>query len=294
MDFVAIYQSGARAACDERAFVLHAVGIVSEVAFSGQSWVLGVATPDAATAIAHLATYERENPPRRRFIQPEGTHRWAWLAAAGYAAVVLGIAYLAGQKAFASNWLNAGVVDAAAVRGGEWWRAVTALTLHFDLGHLAANLGFGTVFLWLAAQLLGPGVAGAAVLAAATMANLLNTLVQPADHLSAGASTAVFATLGMLSAYAWRRRAAEGGRWSYRWAPLVAGVFLLAFTGAGGEHTDVLAHLTGFLAGAVAGALFATRRQPMGSTAQWLGALGTLATIVLAWACALTSGLAGH
>lgn len=294
MDLVGIYQSGGRAACDERAFVLHAVGIGSEVAFSGQSWILGVADSDAAAAAAHLARYERENPPRRRFVQPEGTHRWAWLAAAAYAVVLLAVAYLAGRKAFASNWLAAGIVDTAAVRSGEWWRALTALTLHFDLGHLAANLGFGTVFLWLAAQLLGPGIAVAAVLIAAMAANLLNTLVQPADHLSAGASTAVFATLGMLSAYAWRRRAAEGGRWSYRWAPLVAGVFLLAFTGAGGERTDVLAHLTGFLTGAGAGALLAARRQPMGATAQWLGALGAAGAIAIAWACALSSGLVGQ
>jgi membrane associated rhomboid family serine protease len=294
LDGVGIYLSNGRAACDERAFVLHAVGIASQVLFSGRDWILSVDATDAALAAAHLIRYERENPPRRRFIQPEGTHPWAWLAAAAYALVMLAVAWLAGQKALASNWMNAGVVDTAAVRAGEWWRAVTALTLHFDVGHLVANLGFGTVFLWLAAQLLGPGVAVAAVLAAASAANLLNTLVQPADHISAGASTAVFATLGLLSAYAWRRREAEGGRWSYRWAPLVAGVFLLGFTGAGGERTDVLAHLTGFLTGAVAGALFAMRRQPMGAPAQWLSAIGAAATVVAAWACALGSGLAGH
>ncbi len=63
----------------------------------------------------------------------------------------------------------------------------------------------------------------------------------------------VFALLGLLAAYAWRRRADSGERWAYRWAPLIAGVFLLGFTGVGGENTDVLAHLTGFITGSATG-----------------------------------------
>jgi membrane associated rhomboid family serine protease len=74
----------------------------------------------------------------------------------------------------------------------------------------------------------------------------------------------------------------------------VAGIFLLAFTGAGGENTDVLAHLTGFITGALAGVLLALRRQPFGAPAQWLGGLGAAALIVLAWVSALASGLAGQ
>jgi membrane associated rhomboid family serine protease len=151
------------------------------------------------------------------------------------------VGYLAGRAAFGYDWLDAGALLTGATRAGEFWRAVTALTLHLDVGHLLANLGFGTVFGLLAGQLLGPGVAWASVLAAAATANLLNAFIQPVTHSSVGASTAVFATLGLLSAYAWRKRAGQGDRWAYRWAPLVAGVILLGFTGAGGERTDVLA-----------------------------------------------------
>ena len=42
---------------------------------------------------------------------------------------------------------------------GEWWRAFTALTLHADAGHLMANLLFGVLFAYPAAQLVGVGVA---------------------------------------------------------------------------------------------------------------------------------------
>ena len=72
----------------------------------------------------------------------------------------------------------------------------------------------------------------------------------------------MFATLGLLAAYAWRRRRDQGDRWAYRWAPLVAGVILLGFMGAGGERTDVLAHLTGFAMGALAGVVHACSRYP--------------------------------
>ena len=180
-----------------------------------------------------------------------------------------------------------GSLQATAVRNGELWRAFTALTLHFDVAHLLGNLGFGMFFGWLAAQLLGPGVAWAGAVAAAGSANLFNGLVQPSNHLSAGASTCVFAMLALLAAYAWRRRADGGERWAYRWAPLIAGVFMLAFTGVGGENTDVLAHLTGFVAGLVAGALLALRPHMFEARTQWLCAIATLAVVAGAWALAL-------
>lgn len=287
MDLVAIHRSSGRPACEERAFVLHAVGITSDIAWDGDAWVLWVQAGDHAAAIAQLRRYERENPPRRPPSPPEPLHRGAWLGSAAYAAIVLVVGYCAGRDLLGFDWLAAGAQRAGLIRGGEAWRAITALTLHLDVGHLLSNLGFGTVFGLLAGQLLGPGVAWATVLAAASGANLLNAFIQPASHSSVGASTAVFATLGMLAAYAWRQRASDGGRWAYRWAPLVAGIILLGFTGAGGERTDVLAHLTGFAMGALAGVAHAAWRCPRGRAAQAVAGLAALLVIAGAWAIAL-------
>jgi MYXO-CTERM domain-containing protein len=114
-------------------------------------------------------------------------------------------------------------------------------------------------------------------------------MLQPAAHSSVGASTAVFATLGLLAAYAWRRRRDEGDRWAYRWAPLVAGVILLGFTGAGGERTDVLAHLTGFAAGLLAGVAHAALRVPRGRAVQATSGIAALAVLALAWWRALSA-----
>ena len=287
VEVIEVYRSYWRPSCEERAFVLHAMGIASRTAWNGGAWSLYVASADEIEAHAQLRRYERENPPRTRPAPPEPLHRGAWLGSSAYAGVVLLVGFLAGTSAFNLDWLDAGSLRAAPVRGGELWRVVTALTLHLDVGHLLANLGFGTVFGLLAGQLLGPGVAWASVLVAAAGANALNAWLQPDVHASVGASTAVFATLGLLAAYAWRRRSGETERRAYRWAPLFAGVFLLAFTGAGGEHTDVLAHLTGFAMGALAGALQATWRLPRGAFAQLVAGGASLAIVAAAWACAL-------
>jgi membrane associated rhomboid family serine protease len=288
-DVVEVFRSFWRNACEERGFVLHAVGIDSQVLWLGRAWALLVPAHSYAEALAQLEVYERENPPRRRAAPAEPLHGAAWTGSLAYAAIILLVGYLAGTFAFGRDWLGAGALVAGPTRAGEWWRAVTALTLHLDVGHLLANLGFGTVFGLLAGQLLGAGVAWATVLAAAGTANLVNAFIQPATHSSVGASTAVFATLGMLAAYAWRRRHGEGERWAYRWAPLIAGVFLLAFTGAGGERTDVLAHLTGFFTGAIAGIAHGTWRVPRGAVAQVAATTAALAVITGTWVLALGS-----
>jgi membrane associated rhomboid family serine protease len=288
-DLVEVYRSGGRAACEERGLVLHAVGIESQLAWLGDAWVLLVAERERDAALLQLARYAHENPPRRPAPPPESLHAGAWIGSVLYAAVMLLIGYLAGRGALGHDWFDAGAAHAGAIREGEAWRAVTALTLHVDVGHLLANLGFGTVFGFLVGQLLGPGVAWVTVLAAATLANVANALLQPATHSSIGASTAVFATLGLLAAYAWRRRAGEGGRWAYRWAPLIAGIMLLGFTGAGGDRTDVLAHVTGFAMGALAGVAHAAWRAPRGDYTQAVAGLVALGVVSAAWVLALAS-----
>jgi rhomboid protease GluP len=287
MELVEVYRSFWRPSCEERALVLHAMGIESQTASSGRGWALFVPTENEMDARAQLKRYERENPPRARPVPPEPLHRGAWVGSLGYACVVLAVGFLAGNGAFNADWLDTGALRSIPVRAGETWRAVTALTLHLDVGHMLSNLGFGTVFGLLAGQLLGPGIAWASILLAAASANLLNAWVQPEVHSSVGASTAVFATLGLLTAYAWRRRSGEAGGRAYRWAPLIAGVFLLAFTGVGGENTDVLAHLTGFVMGALVGVLHAAWRVPRGPVAQFVAGAAVLMVVVAAWASAI-------
>ena len=50
-DAIAIYRSGRQAGCNERAFVLGAVGISSTVGFDGSGFLLSVAVADEAAAV---------------------------------------------------------------------------------------------------------------------------------------------------------------------------------------------------------------------------------------------------
>ena len=174
------------------------------------------------------------------------------------------------------------------VRAGEAWRAVTALTLHLDVGHLLSNLGFGTVFGLLAGQLLGPGVAWASVLRCGRER-------EPAECLGAAAGALVGRSIdrGLRNARAARRlRLAPRGRAKPAAAPTAGrrsspASSCSAFTGVGGESTDVLAHLTGFVMGALAGVLHAAWRVPRGPVAQFVAGAAALIVVAAAWACAL-------
>jgi membrane associated rhomboid family serine protease len=94
-----------------------------------------------------------------------------------------------------------------------------------------------------------------------------------------------------MSAYSWRERFALPQRWARRWGPLVAGVILLGWTGSGGEGTDVLAHLGGFVVGALLGATAALPRPRvlLGRVPQAVSGAATLAALAIAWGCALRS-----
>ena len=64
---------------------------------------------------------------------------------------------------------------------------------------------------------------------------------------------------------------------------------LLAFTGSGGERTDVLAHLTGFLAGLAMGMWYGWNRQRVivGPRVQRLLGAGAIAVLIVAWTLAV-------
>ena len=139
------------------------------------------------------------------------------------------------------------------IREGEWWRTITALTLHSGIRHLAGNILFGTLFGLMAGRLVGSGVAWGGIVIASAAANLFNTALLQSTHRAIGASTAVFAALGLVSGYVWRARLMAQDRWPLRLGPIIGGVALLAYTGTGDENTDIGAHLAGFGCGFLAG-----------------------------------------
>jgi membrane associated rhomboid family serine protease len=253
MPLVEIYRSTKAAACEQQAFVLRAVGIGSEVLHVDDAFVLFVEAGAAVLARDQLDRYYAENATPVRPPPPPKTYDFAWIAPALYTLALLTTAFLAGRDFFGFDWYGAGALSSAIQIKHEWWRAVTALTLHVDHQHLLSNIGFGALFSYAAARLIGSGVTFASTIVAGVLGNAFDSLLMPQTHVSIGASTIVFATLGLVSAYSWRIQWSSRMRWAHRWAPLIVGVMLLGFLGANGENTDVLAHLTGFFCGALFG-----------------------------------------
>jgi rhomboid protease GluP len=243
-------QTRDRARCMELRLVLDAAGIPSETAFEAGWWLLLVRGDDLPLARAELYAYRTENSSAAPLPAPAVPRFGGGLAGvAAYALLLIAVAVLAGRYAFGADWFGAGRLQAGRFLAGDWWRPVTALTLHGDAGHLSANLVFGAVFGALAALAVGGGVAWLTILLGGALGNALNALVQAPSHAAVGASTAVFAALGLLVMHAVRYRHALPVTPLRRWSPLVGGILLLAYTGTGGERTDVVAHLTGFIAG---------------------------------------------
>ena len=108
-------------------------------------------------------------------------------------------------------------------------------------------------FLTAVCRNLGPGLGAATVLGVGALGNLLNAWFHGFDHVSVGASTAVFGALGVLGGMGVVQRRRLGIHGRRAWIPLAAGVAILAMIGTGGPRVDLWAHLWGFVAGAGAG-----------------------------------------
>lgn len=288
---VEVFRGTDAASARERALVLRSRGIAFRSAHESGVDVLYVASANAELARRELDAYTEENrgwPPAEGYppLLSSGL-----VAALCWAASLSLVFYLERAQVAGLPWWEAGRSQFADIRGGEWWRAVTSLTLHVDLEHLLSNAVFGAVFMALLAQLLGAGLAALTVVAGGALGNLLNAYVRATGFAGVGASTGVFAAIGILVALEWLRRRYLGHHPFRRWAPVIAGLVLLGYLGTSGERTDVLAHVTGWIAGFCLGmGLPVTNRERLSSQPlqRSLGAL-TVGLVAGAWAIAFAT-----
>lgn len=287
-DLRVVYESRDRRRCSDRALVLASVHIPYQMVDDGLSCAIVVPAEQSARAAEELRLYDEENPPVRPKPRKRIIYQDALPGVIGYVLVICGVAWMAGYSWFAADWFAAGRVDGTLIRDGEWWRTITALTLHSGVRHLLGNLVFGVFFGIFAGRLLGSGVAWLAVVVSAALGNVANTLLLESAHRSIGASTAVFATLGLLAGYVWRGQLMAQDRWSTRLGPIVGGLALLMFTGTGDENTDIGAHLMGFVCGFATGMLLTLLgRMPAPARTQKAAGGIALGIVGIAWYVAL-------
>ena len=252
-DLRVVFESRNRQSCADRALVLTSLQIPFQLVDDGGSCALVVPAQFSAQASQEIQLYEDENPPPQPKPVHHLLHQDALPGLVGYVLVVCLVAGMAGFSFFGTNWFVAGRIDGELIRNGEVWRLFTALTLHSGAKHLLGNIVFGVFFGLFAGRLLGSGVAWLAIVLAAATGNALNTLLLESAHRSIGASTAVFAALGIVAGYVWQGKLMSQDRWSNRYGPVVGGLALLMYTGTGGPNTDIGAHLLGFICGFGAG-----------------------------------------
>ena len=260
----------------DASLLLEAVGIPHEVyGLPDDRWLVAVEEGALLAAKETLAAYEVENAAAPGVAPPAdyGDSLVGFLVALG----IILTSMLIGPRV-RNLWFDRGASDAARIASGEWWRALTALSLHADAGHAAGNAVAGGILLTALARRVGPALAVWSALAAGLAGNLATAWSVRGDYSSVGASTAVFGALGTLSALQ-----APGRR---AWITLGAGVALLGFLGTG-ERADLLAHLFGFAAGAVLGVPLRFVRSPRRWLLQPLLALLALGPLAWAWSRAL-------
>jgi membrane associated rhomboid family serine protease len=275
-------------AARERGLVVAAQELPYWIKREAGEWVLFVEERSIETVRRELAAFESEESQRpavRTFLPTERIPTFS-LYLAGW---VLVVSYLVQQFA-GERWMDQGSANGRAILHGEWWRTVTALTLHADGPHLAANLATGLLFAAFVIPRLGAGLAWLAIVLSGALGNALNAWGYRGEpHDSIGASTACFGALGILVGAELCARWSEPHRRS-TWQlilPIGAGLALLAYLGVGeeGKNIDYMAHAWGFAIGiaegAVAVALHVRERLP--ARAQAVAGWATPALVAFCW-----------
>lgn len=259
--------------------VLDQEGIPHEVRrIEDARWALQIDEEDATRAEAAIAAFEQENPPEVR--RPAGVvHPTTGALASGvaFALALVAIYIRTGPESPGSPWFERGSADAAAILRGEWWRSVTALTLHADAGHVAGNAVLGGLLLALLARSVGPGVGSVLMLLSGVGGTFAAAALIRHDFVSIGASTAVFGALGVLAALPRESRRV--------WMPVIGGLALLALLGTS-KRADVAGHLCGFVSGVLAGAVVSWLPPLRNRLAQAVLAVAAACVPVAAWVVA--------
>ncbi len=196
------------------------------------------------SAEEQIALFQKENPPRKE--NPPLALR---LAVSPLLVLLVPSLFTILQfSSYGSRFYHSGVSDAEKILAGDWWRPITALTLHGDAHHLVSNLVSGYIVLNLLAFRMPLSRIVVPLAVASSVANFLVACSIRSDFRSLGFSTFVFCALGALATIEFRLVPRESRGALRRFAPLCAAILLAVFLGIG-EHSDILAHFYGLLLG---------------------------------------------
>lgn len=263
--------------------VLSAVSIGHQV--DPAAGVILVGREDSQQAIQELQAFEEENrnwpPPPNYMREIQRTENPPTLLMIGG----LIIFYIVTGPWLSTNpWFQAGAIDSGTIlEHGQWWRLITALTLHADQMHLVGNCVIGGFMVHLLCKTTGYGTGWLALVLSGMAGNLMNIGLRDSPHYSVGFSTAIFAAIGIFCGLQLTNRRSSLIRQLI--LPLGAGAGLLAMLGTEGEQTDLGAHLLGFGCGLGCGLLLRVSRLDLQAGNRRLQQGLFTATLVLITGC---------
>ncbi len=147
----------------------------------------------------------------------------------------------------------AGQMHKSAVLNGEWWRLFTAVSLHYDLSHLASNVTTGIILLGISFVYFGVGISLLLSFLSGAIGNLVGLLLRTQDYYGLGASGMVMGALGLLAASGWFSvESTTPSKTKISLARLAAAFMLFVLIGVS-PKSDILAHAGGFASGLLLG-----------------------------------------
>ena len=213
-------------------------------------FTLSVQQKNLQNALAQIVLYDQENPPSKE--NPPLAFR---LSLSPLIVLIVPIIFTLFQfSSRGSRFYHTGISDAEKILAGDWWRPITALTLHGDAHHLVSNLISVYVVLNLLAFRLPLSRIAFPLVVASAIANFFVALSLQQNFRALGFSTFVFCALGALGAIEFRLMPRTFHGLLRRFAPLFSTLLLAVFLGIG-EKSDILGHFYGFALGIFVGFL---------------------------------------
>jgi rhomboid protease GluP len=185
-----------------------------------------------------------------RVVWREASQPWlTWLLLASI--VLIFSVYFINRSLYNDMIEAGGVLWSAVVRRGEWWRLITHMFLHLDVGHLAMN-GLSLYFLGQMREKNDGHVRFLLLYVLSGLAGgLLQLLLGEHNVLGVGASGAIFGLAGAELVFLWRHQKYMGAGARAAWMQLLGLLALQLMIGfaAGGEVIGNWAHMGGLLMG---------------------------------------------
>lgn len=237
----------------EWSLVLNALYIEHVLRNENSEWVLYISADLLSTGEREIAIYEEEkrlNLPK--YIEPVEYFKINKPVILSFFLSLL-IFHIFINYSNPDFYYNRGELSTQKVLDGDWWRAITALTLHSDFQHFAMNAVFGSTFIVVLSYLTGSEFAISLTLISGFYGNLINAFLHKYDFRSIGFSTAVFGTLGIIVGM--QLFGKYQLKTSSKRVVLMSAILFFSLFGIGTERVDTGAHFFGLFSGLIIGSV---------------------------------------